>query len=396
MKAISLVIPISTEDGSVDWPQLSNLIEFLFVQSPRNCVMIALQDLKQKELIKRRLHRADRVDFIEVDTWISASTMLRVLAECKTDILFVSLTRTICKLEPKSIEKFVEVAEIYQAGIVYSDYRQTVGLRVIEHPTASYQEGCIRDTFDLGSLVLLSIRAATEALKRYGAPSTDLRWLGFYDLRLKLSIDHELIRIAEPLYSTGALPGRRSRSETLDISNTFYAVDKSDRQYQIEAENIATAHLHRIGAYLPSGIAPPPPCSSELEFKVTASVIIPVYNREKTLTDAIESAINQVTSFLYNIIIVDDYSTDSTAEIIRHFCSQKKNIVHIIPERKDLGIGGLWNEAIYSSECGLYALQLDSDGVFAHDHAIDLMVKEFTRNRSDGGMNVRAPLYGMV
>jgi glycosyltransferase involved in cell wall biosynthesis len=110
-------------------------------------------------------------------------------------------------------------------------------------------------------------------------------------------------------------------------------------------------------------------------FPRRASVVIPVRNRERTILDAVSSALEQKTSFEFNVIVVDNHSTDRTTELLRGI--KDPRLVHLIPTRTDLGIGGCWNEAIYSTECGRYAVQLDSDDLYRDAHALERIIHEF-------------------
>jgi glycosyltransferase involved in cell wall biosynthesis len=114
---------------------------------------------------------------------------------------------------------------------------------------------------------------------------------------------------------------------------------------------------------------------------VEVSVIIPVKNRVKTLTDAIKSVLKQITDFSFNLIIVDNYSDDGTAEIIKSFAEKDKRIHHIIPERKDLGIGGCWNEAVHNPKCGKFSVQLDSDDMYKDENTLQLIIDKFREEK---------------
>src|SRR5262249_28762037 len=198
-----------------------------------------------------------------------------------------------------------------------------------------YQIGSIRDNFDFGPVVAVSIPAARAVM----AESTPgYRWGALYDLRLRLSERHAVVRIPEPLYAASVADSRPTGQKQFDY------VDPKNREYQIEMEQIATEHLKRIGAWLEPQFKFVPAAAAD--FPVRASVVIPVRNREQTIVDAVKSALGQRVDFPLNVIVVDNHSTDRTTEILRAINDSR--LVHIVPGRKDLGIGGCWNEAIYS------------------------------------------------
>jgi hypothetical protein len=302
----------------------------------------------------------------------------RLVEATKTDFLLFNLPHESINLIGgdlsgglwgRAIERMVQVAQDSGAGLVYSDFRELDGNQLTERPLIDYQLGSLRDTFDFGGLVLLSRRAldAAAALELNG--SRALKWGGFYDLRLRLSTVAALFRIPEPLYIRKKKDLRDSGKRQFDY------VDPSGRQYQIEMEQIVTNHLRRIGAYLePSFEALP---KSEHEFPVHASVIIPVRNRVKTIGDAVRSAISQQTDFSFNVIVVDNHSTDGTTEVLRDLAAIHKNIVLVVPASNGLGIGGCWNEGVYSPYCGRIAVQLDSDDVYSSPRTLETIAAKF-------------------
>src|SRR5439155_24762289 len=242
------------------------------------------------------------------------------------------------------------------AAMVYSD--------AIGHPRIDYQPGSIRDNFDFGPVIAVSVEAAREA-----GSDSPLKWGGLYDLRLKLAEKLPIVRIPEPLYSASVADVRPSGQKQFDY------VDPRNRDYQIEMEHIATQHLKRMGAYLEPRFESIPATAEA--FPVDASVVIPVRNREKTILDAVRGVLDQKADFRFNVIVVDNHSTDRTTEILRGVADSR--LVHIIPERSDLGIGGCWNEAIYSRHCGHYAVQLDSDDLYINDSVLQRIVEELER-----------------
>jgi GT2 family glycosyltransferase len=250
-------------------------------------------------------------------------------------------------------ERMLQVMRETGAGWVYSD---STG-----HPRIDYQAGSIRDNFDFGPVVAVPLKLISNL--------TPTRWSGLYDLRLRISETHSLVRIPEPLYNASVADTRPSGQRQFDY------VDPKNREYQLEMESIATAHLKRIGAWLePRFQSVPPPVES---FPVRASIVIPVRNRERTILDAVQSALNQKAQFEYNVIVVDNHSSDRTTEILRNVSDTR--LVHIIPDRQDLGIGGCWNVAIESRWCGRYVVQLDSDDLYVDDQVLGRIVAELER-----------------
>ena len=243
---------------------------------------------------------------------------------------------------------------------------------LVDHPLIDYKLGSMRDNFDFGSLILISRRAASLALQQHGPPER-LMWAGLYDLRLKLSIDSPLLRVPEPLYTRVPSDRRASGDRQFDY------VDPRNRAFQVEMEDVATAHLKRIGAHLNPEFQSRE--TGDWSFPVRASVIIPVRNRENTIKDAVLSALSQEVPFHFNAIVVDNHSTDGTTEILADLARQHRNVIHLIPERHDLGIGGCWNQAIYSESCGEFAVQLDSDDLYKDEHTLHKVVAKFEEGR---------------
>ena len=115
---------------------------------------------------------------------------------------------------------------------------------------------------------------------------------------------------------------------------------------------------------------------TEGEFEYEASVVIPCKNRVRTIGDAIRSALAQKTDFRYNVIVVDDNSTDGTVDVIKGFLGDPK-LVYIAQDPSYHAIGGNWNAALHHPGCGRFALQLDSDDLYSDEHTVQKFVDAF-------------------
>jgi hypothetical protein len=320
--------------------------------------------------VSRKLH------FIRSASWSSGASLTHILDAAETDTVLIVLTGVEVEIDSSGLARFREICECSGAGLVYSDYEELSGGEAVERRLIDYQPGSLRDWFNFGAMVLISKRAAGRALKKYGRLDPSRRWAGAYDLRLKLSADHPIVRIPETLYTVRSAAPQAVSFATLLGGNPPAGKSPLNREYQLEMERSLTAHLQRIGAYVEPGCFTPPPPPPD-GFDPTASVVIPVRNREKTIATAVESALGQRTSFDYNVIVVDHHSTDGTTDILRRLSRRHRQVVHLFPARVNIGIGGLWNTAIYAPECGLYAVQLDSDDVYAGAHTLEKMVSRF-------------------
>lgn len=334
---------------------------------------------------------AHKLHFVEAGSLTSGATLARVLECASTEAVMLNLTGAEVEIGACELERFLTLRESCDAGLVYSDYEELRDGQAVDQQTLDYQAGSLRDRFDFGRLVVISRRAAERALARYGRLDLTQRWAGAYDLRLKLSVEHPILRIPEPLYTIR--PAARAQGPAPGSGGPWA------RDYQLEMQATLEAHLRRIGAFLPpDAYAPLPPPAGN--FPVVASVVIPVRNRESTIAAAVESALGQTTSFDYNVIVVDHHSTDGTTAILRRLAQRHRRLCHLFPPRVNLGIGGLWNTAVYARECGLYAVQLDSDDVYAHEHALEKMVGRFYDSdgapAGDAAAAGRAPAYAMT
>ena len=316
-----------------------------------------LTALRQSQLV-------DKVVCLEQPVFKS-ETIREIAAETNTDYALVYTKTTTLELGYLALERLLQIAQDTEAGMVYADHFQVKGDEQVKAPVIDYQKGSLRDDFDFGSVLFFNAKALKESVSRMTE-----RYLhaGLYDLRLKLSQLYALVHANEYLYSEVEEDNRKSGEKQFDY------VDPRNRDRQIEMEKACTQHLKEIGGYLE-------PNFKDIDFnqgyfEVEASVIIPVRNRAATISAAIESVLKQQTSFKFNIIIIDNHSTDGTTEAIDAFKADER-VVHLVPERNDLGIGGCWNYGVNDARCGKFAVQLDSDDLYKDEHTLQTIVNAF-------------------
>lgn len=308
--------------------------------------------------------------FIPLERNLSTST-LQSIAELSTGDYTLLYTHTgALHIGYRTIERMLHIAVESKADWTYS-HRHVVKLGdTLAVPTNEYQEGSVRDDFDFGPLLLIR----TETLRQFLATQPEpMQHAALYQLRLYISRTGYLAHINEYLYTEHEYDTRTSGEKQFDY------VDPRNRQIQIEMEQVCTAHLKAIGAFVDYHTLKDIDTQNG-NFLYEATVIIPVKNRTKTIGDAIRSVLEQETDFPFNLIVADNHSTDGTSEIIEELSSSAP-IVHLIPERTDLGIGGCWDLAIRHSQCGRYAVQLDSDDIYSDPHTLQNIVDTFRRER---------------
>ncbi len=304
--------------------------------------------------------------------WLAASafgstqTVQAIAKRSAFDFTLVYSKSMPLKIGQHGIERMVRMAADANAGMLYADHFQLKSGELQPHPVIEYQDGSLRDDFDFGSLILYKTQALQTA-----AASIDFEYnfAGWYDLRLRVSQAHRLVRMPEYLYTEVETDTRKTGQQMFDY------VDPKNRQVQVEMEQACTEHLKKIGAYLDPKFKEI--AFDQTDFPVEASVIIPVRNREKTVGDAIKSVLSQKADFDFNLIVVDNFSTDGTGRIIQSFAKTDGRVFHVIPERNDLGIGGCWNAGAAHPQCGKFAIQLDSDDLYIDDHVIARIVSAF-------------------
>lgn len=306
------------------------------------------------------------VSYLKADGFGSVAA-IKIMADSAATGFILIYTKTFpLDLGKFALERMIQVCEATGAGMVYSDYNENKNSRLSPHPVIDYQEGSLRDDFNFGSVILYKASVFREAAK---IMDQEFRFAGFYDLRLKVSERHSLVHISELLYTETEPDTRKSGEKQFDY------VDPRNRAVQIEMELACTDHLKKVNVWLKPHFRKISFDSEKFEYE--ASVIIPVKNRVKTVGDAIKSVLSQQTKFKFNLIVIDNFSTDGTTDIIQAFAKTDKKVVHVIPVRKDLGIGGCWNEGIFHKECGRFAIQLDSDDMYIDNNVIKTVVQAF-------------------
>lgn len=294
-----------------------------------------------------------------------SETIRRIAAESKADYALVYTKTTTLELGYMALERLLQIAQDTEAGLVYADHYQVKGGELVKAPVIDYQKGSLRDDFDFGSVLFFDAAALKESVQRM---AETYQHAGLYDLRLKLSQRYALVHANEYLYSEVEEDNRKSGEKQFDY------VDPRNRDRQIEMEKACTQHLKEIGGYLEPHFKDID--FNQGEFEVEASVIIPVRNRAATIGAAIESVLKQQTRFKFNLIVIDNHSTDGTTEAIDAFKADGR-VVHLVPERNDLGIGGCWNYGVNSTHCGKFAVQLDSDDLYKDEHTLQTIVDAF-------------------
>ena len=294
-----------------------------------------------------------------------SETIRRIAAESKADYALVYTKATTLELGYMALERLLQIAQDTNAGLVYADHYQVKGGELVKAPVIDYQKGSLRDDFDFGSVLFFDAAALKESVQRM---TESYQHAGLYDLRLKLSQRYALVHANEYLYSEVEEDNRKSGEKQFDY------VDPRNRDRQIEMEKACTQHLKEIGGYLEPHFEDID--FNQGEFEVEASVIIPVRNRAATIGAAIESVLKQQTKFKFNLIVIDNHSTDGTTEAIDTFKADGR-VVHLVPERNDLGIGGCWNYGVNSAHCGKFAVQLDSDDLYKDEHTLQTIVDAF-------------------
>lgn len=309
--------------------------------------------------------------FVITDRLESSNTIVSIAENTDADYVMICTRHTTIGWGNNTLERFLRVADDTDAVMVYADHYKMVEGKMEKHPVIDYQSGSLRDDFDFGSLWCIKAQAVADYIAQ--PDREEYQFAALYDLRLYLSRVGEIFHLNEFLYSEAELDTRKSGEKLFDY------VNPRNREVQIEMEKACTQHLGKVGALIDTTFYRQPDFG-EQDFEYEASVIIPVFNREKTVADAVKSALGQKASFKFNVIVVNNHSTDRTGEILDEL--KVDNLIQIVPERTDLGIGGCWNEAINSSFCGKFAVQLDSDDLYSSPKTLQKIVDAFYKQKA--------------
>jgi hypothetical protein len=296
---------------------------------------------------------------------LSSATIKAIAGQADAEFTLIYTKLTKLKLNFLALERMLKIIEESNAAMLYADHFQLKGDDIVKAPVIDYQAGSLRDDFDFGSVLLIRTSALKESVSRM---KIDYKFAGLYDMRLKLSQKYTFVHVPEFLYSEVEQDTRLSGAKQFDY------VDPSNRARQIEMEQACTEHLKEVGGYLA-------PKFRHIEFNqgnfdVEATIMIPVRNRIRTVRDAIKSALNQKCDFKYNVMVVDNFSTDGTRDAIDEF-KDNPRLIHIIADNYDFGIGGYWNLAAHRPEAGKFMVQLDSDDMYKDENTLATMVNAF-------------------
>ena len=347
----------------VDEDLLGNIAEFRKDPVPGYEVLIYVLTTGARQLPLL----PEGVEVIEVDGFRTTAMLKKIapLVNYWDKIIFYHETRPL-KFSYRGLPRLSQAMDVFEMGIVYADYQVEKDGVVTLHPLIDYQDGSLRDDFDFGPLMMYSgdcFPDVIRGMKQYYS------FAGLYDLRLRISRYQRILRLPEVLYTFSETDSRKSGEKIFDY------VNPKNREVQVEMELACTEYLKDTGTFLK-------PDFEEVnlsagDFPVEASVVIPVRNRAKTIKDAVTSVLGQLTSFDFNLIVVDNHSTDGTSKMLEDLAKMDSRLIHLIPERDDLGIGGCWTAAVMHESCGRFAVQLDSDDLYSGDDTLQTIVNAF-------------------
>lgn len=323
------------------------------------CYLIVTSDIEEN---------IEGCEKLKVESLFSSETVSQLKEKSSADYTLFITQDNLIEFGQFGIERFLHVAEDTGAGLVYSDYYEVKEGSRTAHPVIDYQVGSIRDDFNFGYVYFFNTAALKQAFKK-----TKFLYAGIYDLRLKISQKNSIVRVPEFLYATIETDVRKTGEKQFDY------VNPRNRSVQIEMEIAATDHLKKVKAYLKPEFKQIDLTAGNFEFE--ASVIIPVKNRAKTIGEAVESVLKQKADFPFNLIVIDNHSNDGTTEVLKEAAARDSRLIHVIPEREDLGIGGCWNMGVHHEKCGRFAIQLDSDDMYKDETTVQKVVDKFREEK---------------
>ncbi|MCH5175947.1 MAG: DUF4922 domain-containing protein [Prevotellaceae bacterium] len=310
-------------------------------------------------------------EVLHIDSFNSSSTIRRIADTAHAPFFMLCSKQTAVTFGYKAFNRMYSAASGMGVSMLYADHYAIQHGEKMPHPAIDCMIGSVRDDFDFGSVRLYSTAAIREYIDTF--PDASYTYAGWYDVHLfhlRRNAEFPLFHLREYLYTEEEIDLRKSGEKQFDY------VDPRNREAQIENEEACTRHLKLINAYIdPNSIVEV--AVDKHSFELEASVIIPVRNRVKTIEDAVKSALSQQTSFNFNVIVVDNHSTDGTSEMLRRIADADSRVVHIVPERTDLGIGGCWGMAFNDERCGRFAVQLDSDDLYSGTDTLQRIVDKF-------------------
>ena len=354
-------------------------LDCFVLYSDAESTLITLKQLKEESLVNRIyvLMRGEEecpfmgCDVMRIGDMNESATVRKVAAAVEAPYALICFEPVKVKFGYQAIKRMVSVAESVAPAAVYADRYVIKNGQRVASPTMDFYYGSVRDDFDFGPVCLFS----SSTIKKYveDCPAAEYKYAGWYDVHLfflRRKRLESLFHLREYLYTEEAVDLRESGEKQFDY------VDPRNREVQLEKEEIFTDHLKQIGAYIePESIVE---VSVEKHlFDKEATVIIPVRNRVKTIEDAVKSALMQRTSFEFNVMVVDNHSSDGTSDVVAKLAETDSRVLHIIPNRDDLGIGGCWALAFNDKRCGRFAVQLDSDDLYSSPDTLQKIVDKF-------------------
>lgn len=311
----------------------------------------------------------------------------KILSSVPEQYVLLQLDDRNLQLDPHCIHRFTQVAADVDATLTFSYFRdKNENGELTPHPVNDYQPGSVRDDFEFGPLVMLNTADVLAATEHSGIEEeAKLLDGGWYALRLRCTVGRAIVMIPEYLYTAERVDYRKSGEKQHDY------VNPRNREYQIQMEKVLTQHLYYVDALAPAEKKKVNHYAPEYSFPREASVVIPVRNRANTIMDAVNSALSQQAGFDFNVIVVDNDSTDGTRQLLESISDPRLHLIKVSAD-ENLGIGGCWNRAILDPECGRFAIQLDSDDIYKGTNVLQQIVDKFRA----GGYAMVIGSYEMV